>query len=75
MNDILNNDNSKRDFFRSAAALSLATGVLGVAGTPREAMAQMRRGYTATADALPTHEEFLRKAGAWAASDVRSVQP
>ena len=40
-----------------------------------EAMAQMRRGYTATADALPTHEEFLRKAGAWAASDVRSVQP
>ena len=52
LNDILNNDNSKRDFFRSAAALSLATGVLGVAGTPREAMAQMRRGYTATADAL-----------------------
>ena len=41
LNDILNNDNSKRDFFRSAAALSLATGVLGVAGTPREAMAQM----------------------------------
>ena len=40
-----------------------------------EAMAQMRRGYTATADALPTHEEFLRKAGAWAASDVRIVQP
>lgn len=40
-----------------------------------EAMAQMRRGYAATADALPTHEEFLRKAGAWAAPDFRNVQP
>ena len=40
-----------------------------------EAMAQMRRGYAATADALPTHEEFLRKAGAWAAPDFRNAQP
>jgi polar amino acid transport system substrate-binding protein len=41
LNDSLNNDNSKRDFIRSAAALSLATGVLVGASTPREAMAQM----------------------------------
>jgi polar amino acid transport system substrate-binding protein len=41
LNDNLNNDNSKRDFIRSAAAASLATGMLGVAATPREAMAQM----------------------------------
>ncbi len=40
----------------------------------REAMAQMRQGYVATADALPTHEEFLRRAGAWAASDERITQ-
>jgi len=41
LNDSLNNDNSKRDFIRSAAALSLATGVLVGGSTPREAMAQM----------------------------------
>jgi len=41
----------------------------------REAMAQMRQGYAATANALPTHEEFLKAAGAWAASDVRVLQP
>jgi tryptophan 7-halogenase len=41
----------------------------------REAMAQMRQGYAATADALPTQEEFLKAAGAWAASDVRVMQP
>jgi tryptophan 7-halogenase len=40
-----------------------------------EAMAQMRHGYAATAEALPTQEEFLRRAGAWAASDVRVMQP
>ncbi|WP_427968282.1 tryptophan halogenase family protein [Altererythrobacter sp.] len=31
------------------------------------AMKQMREGYRATADALPTQEEFLRRTGAWAA--------
>lgn len=40
----------------------------------REAMAQMRQGYAATADALPTQEEFLKAAGAWAASDARVMQ-
>lgn len=39
------------------------------------AMAQMRQGYAATADALPTQEAFLKAAGAWAASDVRVLQP
>lgn len=41
LNDNLNNNNPKRDFLRSAAVLSVATGVLGGAATPREAMAQM----------------------------------
>lgn len=40
-----------------------------------EAMVQMRQGYAATADALPTQEAFLKAAGAWAASDVRVMQP
>jgi len=35
------------------------------------AMAEMRQRYLAAAQALPTQEEFLRAAGAWAASDVR----
>ena len=35
------------------------------------AMAQMRQGYLTAAKALPSQEEFLRAAGAWAASDVR----
>jgi len=35
------------------------------------AMAEMRERYRAAAAALPTQEEFLRAAGAWAASDVR----
>jgi tryptophan 7-halogenase len=39
-----------------------------------DAMAQMRKGYVDTALALPTQEEFLRQAGAWAASDVRIAQ-
>ena len=41
LNDNLNNNKPKRDFLRSAAVLSVATGVLGGAATPREAMAQM----------------------------------
>lgn len=41
----------------------------------REAMEQMRQGYAATAEALPTQEEFLRRSGAWAASDVWVMQP
>ena len=36
-----------------------------------QAMADMRRRYRETANALPAQEEFLRAAGAWAASDVR----
>jgi len=35
------------------------------------AMAEMRERYRAAAAALPTQEEFLRAAGAWAAEDVR----
>ena len=35
------------------------------------AMAEMRERYRAAAAALPTQEEFLRAAGAWAAGDVR----
>jgi tryptophan 7-halogenase len=40
-----------------------------------EAMAQMRQNYADTANALPTHEEFLRMSGAWAPNDVRIMQP
>jgi tryptophan halogenase len=35
------------------------------------AIADMRKRYRDAADALPTQEEFLRAAGAWAAADVR----
>jgi len=35
------------------------------------AMADLRERYRAAAAALPTQEEFLRAAGAWAAEDVR----
>jgi tryptophan 7-halogenase len=43
-------------------------------GRVRQAMAQMRQGYAATADALPSHEEFLRQSGAWAATDERIIR-
>jgi tryptophan halogenase len=36
-----------------------------------QAMAQMREGYAATAAKLPTQEEFLKRAGAWAGADAR----
>lgn len=36
-----------------------------------QAMAQLRETYAATARKLPTQEEFLRRAGAWAADDER----
>ena len=39
MNDDVND--GKRDFLRTAAVLGVATGVLGAAVTPRDAMAQM----------------------------------
>jgi tryptophan halogenase len=35
------------------------------------AIADLRERYRAAAEALPTQEEFLRAAGAWAAEDVR----
>ena len=35
------------------------------------AIADMRQRYRAAAEALPTQEDFLRAAGAWAAEDVR----
>ena len=40
-------------------------------GKVAQAMAEMRERYRAAAAALPSQEEFLRAAGAWAASDVR----
>ncbi len=40
-------------------------------GRVSEAIAQMRAGYAAAANALPSHEAFLRQTGAWAASDTR----
>jgi len=39
------------------------------------AMAEMRERYLAAANALPSQEEFLRAAGAWAAEDVRPRAP
>src|SRR5690606_38649439 len=36
-----------------------------------QAMAEMRERYRAAAAALPTQQEFLRQAGAWASEDVR----
>ena len=37
-------------------------------------MAQMRADYRATAEALPTQEQFLRQAGAWSADDAAAPQ-
>ena len=42
-----------------------------VQGAVAKALADMRERYRAAAAALPTQEDFLRAAGAWAASDVR----
>lgn len=39
------------------------------------ALAQIRADYAATTQALPTQEEFLRKAGAWADADERIAAP
>jgi tryptophan halogenase len=40
-------------------------------GKVASAIADMRQRYRHAADALPTQEEFLRAAGAWATEDVR----
>jgi tryptophan halogenase len=40
-----------------------------------QAMAQMRAGYSSAAMSLPTQEQFLRMARAWAPSDVRVEIP
>ena len=40
-----------------------------------QAMAQMRESYAATARNLPTQEDFLKRAGAWAAQDQRFAAP
>ncbi|APG63610.1 tryptophan halogenase [Sphingorhabdus lutea] len=43
-------------------------------GRVRDAMRQMRDVYAATAQALPTHEEFIKMSGAWAADDERMLK-
>ena len=43
-------------------------------GRVAQAMEQMRSGYARAAQALPTQEDFLRQAGAWAGAEAMAVR-